>query len=74
MLAKSRLEILVLAYRTPHEAHALGLGAPEQQDAVADYPVAQQGRGVIEQDQVEPVARNLATQHVCQTPVCILDR
>ena len=69
-----RLQILTLPDCTQHEAHALGLATSEQQDAVADHAVSQQGRSVVEEHQIEPLARDLATERTRQTPDRILVR
>ena len=74
VLAQARLEILVLPDRAQHEAHALGLGAREEYDAVTDHAVAQQDRSLIEKHEIEPLARHLAPQRGGQAPDRILDR
>ena len=74
MLAKTRLDILIVPDRAQHEVYALRLGACEQQDSVADHAVAQQSRGVVQEDEVEPIARSLAAERAGQTPDRVLDR
>ena len=74
MLAKTRLQILVLPERPQHESYAFGVGTREQQYSVADHAVTQQRRRVIEENQVEPIARNLAAERPGQTPDRVLDR
>ena len=74
MLTKTRFQILVLPDCPQHESYAFGFGTREQQYAVADDAVAQQCRGIVEKNQVESIARNLATERTGQTPDRILDR
>ena len=74
MLAKARLEVLILPDRAPHEVYALGLGACEEQDPAADHPVAEQGRGVVQEDEIEPVARHAAAERACEAPDRVLAR
>lgn len=74
MLAKTRLQILILPDCTQHEAYALGLAANEQQDTVADHAMAQQGRSVVEEHQIEPIARDLSTERSRQAPDRVLVR
>ena len=74
MLAQTRLQILMVPNGTQHEANALGLGARQEHDAVADNAVAQQGRSMIEEHEVEPVARHVTTERIGQPPDRILGR
>ena len=74
MLAKARLEVLVFPDRAPHEVYALGLGAREEQDPAADHPVTEQGRSVVQEDEIEPVARHVAAERAGQAPDRILAR
>lgn len=74
MLAKTWLQILILPDCTQHEAYALGLVANEQQDTVADHAMAQQGRSVVEEHQIEPIARDLSTERTRQAPDRVLVR
>ena len=74
MLAKTRLEVLIIPDRAPHEVYALDLGACDEQDAVADHAVAKQGRGVVQEDQVEPVARCFTAERARETPDRVLAR
>lgn len=74
MFAKTRLQVLVLPERPQHESYAFGVGAREQQYAVADDAVAQQRWGIVEEHQVEPIARNLAPECASQTPDRVLGR
>ena len=67
-LAKRRLQIPILPDCAQHEAYALGLVANEQQDTVADHAMAQQGRSVVEEHQIEPIARDLSTERTRQAP------
>ena len=73
MLAKTQFEILILPDRAQHESHAFGLGAREQQHTVPDHAVAEQRRCVVEEHQVEPIARDLATERTGQAPDRVLD-
>ena len=73
VLAKTRFEILILPDRAQHESYAFGLGAREQQHTVADHAVAEQRRGVVEENQVEPIARDLTTERSGQAPDRVLD-
>ena len=74
MLAKTRFQILILPDRPQHESYAFGVGAREQQYPVPDDAVAQQRRGVVEENQIQPIARDLATERPGQTPDRVLDR
>lgn len=74
MLAKTRLEVLIIPDRAPHEVYALDLGACDEQDAVADHAVAKQGRGIVQEDQVEPVARYFTAERARETPDRVLAR
>ena len=56
MLAQARLQILVLPDRMQHEANALRLGSREEHDPTLDHSVTQQGWGLVEEHEVEPVA------------------
>lgn len=60
VLAKTRFEVLVLPNRPPHESYAFRLRSGEQQHPVADHAVAEQRRRAVEENQVEPIARDLA--------------
>ena len=73
MLAKTRFEILILPNRLQDESYAFGLGAREQQYPVADHTVAEQRRCVVEENQVKPIARDLAAERSGQTPDRVLD-
>ena len=73
VLAKTRLEILILPDRPPHESYAFGFGAREQQHTVPDHAVAEKRRGAVEENQVEPIAPDLPAQHSGQTPDRVLD-
>ncbi len=55
-LAQLRLHVQILRERTVHKANALCVGACEQQNTVADHPVAQQDGRVIEEHEVDEVA------------------
>ena len=55
VLAQARLQILVLPERAQHEANALRLGSREEHDATLEHTVTQQGRGLVEEHEVEPV-------------------
>ena len=73
VLAKTRLEILVLPDRPLHESYAFGFGTREQQHTVPDHAVAEKRRGAVEENQVEPIAPDLPAQHSDQTPDRVLD-
>ena len=74
MLAKTRLEVLIIPDRAPREVYALDLGACDEQDTVADHAVAKQGRGIVQEDQVEPVARYFTAERARETPDRVLAR
>ena len=74
MLAKTRFEVLILPNRPQHESYAFGLGAREQQYPVADRAVAEQCRGVVQENQVEPIAGDLTAEPSGETPDRVLDR
>ena len=74
MLAQTRLQILVLPDRTQHEANALRLGAREEHDTALDHTVTQQGRGLIEKHEIEPVASHLPSERGRQAPDRVLYR
>lgn len=55
-----------------HEAHALGLGAREHENAVADHAVAQQGRRAVEEDEIEPITAHFSAELAGEPPQRIL--
>ena len=74
MLAKTGFQILVLPDCPYCESYAIGFGTCEQQYAVANHAVAQERRSIVEENKIEPIARNPATERTGQTPDRILDR
>ncbi len=62
MFRKPRFHVLVIANRADRESNPLGLVAGVQQQAFAQYPVAQQGGCGIQQDNVERLARYFAAE------------
>ena len=73
MLAQTRLQILVLSDRTQHEANALRLGSREEHDPPLDHSVTQQGRGLVQKYEIEPVASHLPSERGRQAPDRVLD-
>ena len=73
MLTQARLQILVLPDRMQHEANALRLGSREEHDPTLDHTVTQQGRGLVEEHEVEPVASRLPSERGRQAPDRVLD-
>lgn len=74
MLAQTRFQILVLPDRMQHEANALRLGSREEHDTLRDHAVAREGRGPIEEHEIEPVASHLPPERGRQAPDRVLDR
>jgi len=74
MLAQTRLDVLVVPERAPHEPGALGVVACVQEDAVPDHAMAQQRGRTVEDHQVQPVAADDLSEHVRQAPDGALHR
>lgn len=62
----------MVADRLPHEPDPIGSGTRREKHAVADDAVAQQGRGSVQDHQIDPLARDVAGQHGHQVPDGIL--
>ena len=73
VLAKTWFEILMLPDRPQHESYAFGFGAREQQHTVPEHAVAEKCRGVVEENQVEPIASDLTAERSGETPDRVLD-
>ena len=74
MLAQARFQVLVLPDRTQYEANSLGLGTGKEHDAFAYHTVTQQGRSLIEKNEIEPVAPHFPSERTRQTPNRVLGR
>lgn len=74
MLREFRLDVLIVPHGTDGEPHALGLAARVQQQAVAQHMMAEERRCVVEEDEIETIARHaVAAQRDDETPKGLLD-